>query len=64
MRLYQIPFSHNCRKARHVLDLKGIEYEAVNINPALRGFSYTWRSATPSPRSCPMTPRTAQSAWS
>ena len=37
MRLYQIPFSHNCIKARHVLDLKGIDYEAVNINPALRG---------------------------
>ena len=37
MRLYQIPFSHNCVKARHVLDLKGIDYEAVNINPALRG---------------------------
>jgi glutathione S-transferase len=37
MRLYQIPFSHNCIKARHVLDLKGVEHEVVNINPALRG---------------------------
>ena len=37
MRLYQIPFSHNCIKARHVLDLKGIDHEVVNINPALRG---------------------------
>ena len=37
MRLFQIPFSHNCVKVRHVLDLKGIDYEAVNINPALRG---------------------------
>jgi glutathione S-transferase len=37
MRLFQIPFSHNCVKARHVLDLKGLEYETVDINPALRG---------------------------
>jgi glutathione S-transferase len=37
MRLFQIPFSHNCIKARHVLDLKGIDHEVVNINPALRG---------------------------
>jgi glutathione S-transferase len=37
MRLYQIPFSHNCVKVRHVLDLKGVGYEAVDINPALRG---------------------------
>src|SRR5512145_2793743 len=37
MRLYQIPFSHNCIKVRHVLDLKGAEYEVANINPALRG---------------------------
>jgi glutathione S-transferase len=37
MRLFQIPFSHNCIKVRHVLDLKGITYETVNINPALRG---------------------------
>ena len=37
MRLFQIPFSHNCIKARHVLDLKGVDYEVVNINPALRG---------------------------
>jgi glutathione S-transferase len=37
MRLYQIPFSHNCVKVRHVLDLKGVGYETVDINPALRG---------------------------
>ena len=37
MRLFQIPFSHNCIKARHVLDLKGLSYETVDINPALRG---------------------------
>jgi glutathione S-transferase len=37
MRLYQIPFSHNCVKVRHVLDLKGADYEVANINPALRG---------------------------
>ena len=37
MRLFQIPFSHNCVKVRHVLDLKGLEYDAVNINPLLRG---------------------------
>jgi len=37
MRLYQIPFSHNCIKVRHVLDLKGIDHAVVNINPALRG---------------------------
>jgi glutathione S-transferase len=37
MRLYQIPFSHNCIKVRHVLDLKGADYHVVNINPALRG---------------------------
>jgi glutathione S-transferase len=36
MRLYQIPFSHNCIKVRHVLELKGLEYEAVDINPADR----------------------------
>jgi glutathione S-transferase len=36
MRLFQIPFSHNCVKVRHVLDRKGAEYEVVNINPALR----------------------------
>jgi glutathione S-transferase len=37
MRLFQIPFSHNCIKARHVLDLKGLSYDTVDINPALRG---------------------------
>ena len=36
MRLFQIPFSHNCVKVRHVLDLKGIPYEAVDINPVWR----------------------------
>ncbi len=36
MRLFQIPFSHNCVKVRRVLDLKGLDYEIVNINPALR----------------------------
>jgi glutathione S-transferase len=36
MRLFQIPFSHNCVKVRHVLDLKGARYEAVSINPAVR----------------------------
>lgn len=37
VRLFQIPFSHNCVKVRRVLDLKGIEYETVDINPAWRG---------------------------
>ena len=36
MRLFQIPFSHNCVKARHVLELKGLEYDTVDINPAIR----------------------------
>ena len=36
MRLFQIPFSHNCVKVRHVLDLKGIAYETVDINPMWR----------------------------
>jgi glutathione S-transferase len=36
MRLFQIPFSHNCVKVRRVLDLKGLEYETVDINPAVR----------------------------
>jgi len=36
MRLFQIPFSHNCVKVRHVLDLKGIPYETTNINPLWR----------------------------
>ena len=37
MRLFQIPFSHNCVKVRRVLDLKGLDYETVDINPAWRG---------------------------
>ena len=36
MRLFQIPFSHNCVKVRRVLDLKGLDYATVNINPAVR----------------------------
>ena len=36
VRLYQIPFSHNCVKVRRVLDLKGLGYKTVNINPASR----------------------------
>jgi len=36
VRLFQIPFSHNCVKVRHVLDLKGIPYETININPLWR----------------------------
>jgi glutathione S-transferase len=36
MRLFQIPFSHNCVKVRHVLDLKGVPYETVDINPLWR----------------------------
>ena len=36
MRLFQIPFSHNSVKVRRALDLKGLDYEAVNINPARR----------------------------
>jgi glutathione S-transferase len=37
MRLFQIPFSHNCVKVRRALDLKGLDYGTVNINPARRG---------------------------
>ena len=37
MRLFQIPFSHNCVKVRRALDLKGLDYETVDINPARRG---------------------------
>jgi glutathione S-transferase len=37
MRLFQIPFSHNCVKVRRVLALKGLDYTTVNINPAWRG---------------------------
>jgi glutathione S-transferase len=33
MRLYQIPFSHNCVKVRRALDLKGLQYDTVDINP-------------------------------
>ena len=36
MRLFQIPFSHNCVKVRRALDLKGLAYETMDINPALR----------------------------
>jgi glutathione S-transferase len=36
VRLLQIPFSHNCVKVRHVLDLKGLRYETVDINPLWR----------------------------
>jgi glutathione S-transferase len=36
LRLYQIPFSHNCIKVRKALDMKGLEYERVNIDPILR----------------------------
>ncbi|HZO58113.1 MAG TPA: glutathione S-transferase family protein [Solirubrobacterales bacterium] len=36
MQLFQIPFSHNCVKVRRALDLKGLEYETVDINPAAR----------------------------
>jgi glutathione S-transferase len=43
MRLLQIPFSHNCVKVRHVLDLKGLPYETVDINPAWRGD--VWRAS-------------------
>ncbi len=37
MRLYQIPFSHNCVKVRKALELKGLTYETVDINPVRRG---------------------------
>lgn len=37
MQLFQIPFSHNCVKVRRALDLKGLAYQTVDINPALRG---------------------------
>ena len=37
MQLFQIPFSHNCVKVRRALDLKGLDYETVDINPARRG---------------------------
>ena len=36
MKLYQIPFSHNCVKVRKALDLKGLEYQTVDIHPILR----------------------------
>jgi glutathione S-transferase len=35
-RLLQIPFSHNCIKVRRALDLKGLGYETLDINPAVR----------------------------
>ena len=37
MQLFQIPFSHNCVKVRRALDLKGLAYETIDINPARRG---------------------------
>jgi glutathione S-transferase len=36
LRLFQIPFSHNCVKVRKALDLKGLDYETVDIDPVLR----------------------------
>jgi glutathione S-transferase len=36
MRLFQIPFSHNCVKVRHVLQLKDIPHETADINPLWR----------------------------
>lgn len=36
MRLFQIPFSHNCVKVRRALELKGLEYDTLDINPAIR----------------------------
>jgi glutathione S-transferase len=33
MRLIQIPFSHNCIKARRALELKGLAYETLDISP-------------------------------
>jgi glutathione S-transferase len=36
LRLFQIPFSHNCIKVRKALDLKGLRYETVNIDPIVR----------------------------
>jgi glutathione S-transferase len=36
LRLFQIPFSHNCIKVRKALDLKGLQYETVDIDPVVR----------------------------
>ncbi len=36
MRLFQIAFSHNCVKVRRALDLKGLHYETVDVNPVDR----------------------------
>jgi glutathione S-transferase len=36
LKLYQIPFSHNCVKVRKALDLKSLEYETLDIHPILR----------------------------
>jgi glutathione S-transferase len=36
VQLFQIPFSHNCVKVRRALELKGLPYEAVNVNPVAR----------------------------
>jgi glutathione S-transferase len=37
VKLFQIPFSHNSVKVRRALELKGLEYERQNVNPAFRG---------------------------
>ena len=36
MRLHQIPFSHKLVKVRKALDLKGLAYETVDVNPLWR----------------------------
>jgi glutathione S-transferase len=36
VRLFQIPFSHNCVKVRKTLDLKGLPYETVDIKAYAR----------------------------
>ena len=33
MKLYQIPFSHNCVKVRRALEWKGLAYELIDIKP-------------------------------
>jgi glutathione S-transferase len=33
VRLIQIPFSHNCIKVRRALELKGLSFETLDINP-------------------------------
>lgn len=37
LRLYQIPFSHNCVKVRCALERKGIDYEPIDVDPMRRG---------------------------